>query len=194
MSQTCRKLAVVGSGGVGKSALTLRLVKQTFCEQYDPTIEDSYRKQVEIDGQTSLLEIFDTAGQEELSALRDQALRAAEGFLVVFSLTERESFKGLEELRQSIYRAKDSEKVPLVVVGNKCDLEEQREVEESDASALAEQWKVPYFSASAKVPENVEESFFELVREVRRQTGGGDPSSPEGGTTKKKPTKVCNLL
>merc|ERR1712100_714584 len=145
----------------------------------------SYRKQVEIDGHTSLLEIFDTAGQEELSALRDQALRAAEGFLVVFSLVERESFKSLGELRDSIVRAKDSEKVPIVIVGNKSDLEEQREVEQSDAKGLAEKWNAPYFEASAKVPENVEESFFELVRLVRRQSGE-DPSSPEGGSKLKK--------
>merc|ERR1712137_647974 len=127
-NQTCFKLAVVGGGGVGKSALTLQLVKQQFCEEYDPTIEDSHRKQVEIDGEVTLLEIFDTAGQEELSALRDQALRVAEGFLVVFSLTEATSFKQVEDLHGQICRAKDSDKVPIVIVGNKADLTELRAV------------------------------------------------------------------
>jgi small GTP-binding protein len=59
------KLVVVGTGGVGKSALTIQLINHMFMDDYDPTIEDSYRKQVEIDGTTCLLDILDTAGQEE---------------------------------------------------------------------------------------------------------------------------------
>jgi small GTP-binding protein len=59
------KLVVVGGGGVGKSALTIQLINHHFMDEYDPTIEDSYRKQVEIDQETCLLDILDTAGQEE---------------------------------------------------------------------------------------------------------------------------------
>ena len=59
------------AGGVGKSALTIQLIQNHFVEEYDPTIEDSYRKQVVIDGETCLLDILDTAGQEEYSATRD---------------------------------------------------------------------------------------------------------------------------
>ena len=72
------KLVIVGGGGVGKSALTIQLIQNHFIDEYDPTIEDSYRKQVTIDEETCLLDILDTAGQEEYSAMRDQvrALRA----------------------------------------------------------------------------------------------------------------------
>uniref|UniRef100_A0A673JJ57 HRas proto-oncogene, GTPase n=1 Tax=Sinocyclocheilus rhinocerous TaxID=307959 RepID=A0A673JJ57_9TELE len=69
------KLVVVGAGGVGKSALTIQLIQNHFVDEYDPTIEDSYRKQVVIDGETCLLDILDTAGQEEYSAMRDQYMR-----------------------------------------------------------------------------------------------------------------------
>ena len=66
------KLVIVGGGGVGKSALTIQLIQNHFIDEYDPTIEDSYRKQVTIDDETCLLDILDTAGQEEYSAMRDQ--------------------------------------------------------------------------------------------------------------------------
>ena len=66
------KLVIVGGGGVGKSALTIQLIQNHFIDEYDPTIEDSYRKQVTIDEETCLLDILDTAGQEEYSAMRDQ--------------------------------------------------------------------------------------------------------------------------
>ena len=66
------KLVVVGGGGVGKSALTIQLIQNHFVDEYDPTIEDSYRKQVTIDEEVCLLDILDTAGQEEYSAMRDQ--------------------------------------------------------------------------------------------------------------------------
>jgi Ras-related protein Rap-1B len=65
------KIVVLGSGGVGKSALTVQFVQGIFVEKYDPTIEDSYRKQVEVDGQQCMLEILDTAGTEQFTAMRD---------------------------------------------------------------------------------------------------------------------------
>ena len=74
------------AGGVGKSALTIQLIQNHFVDEYDPTIEDSYRKQVVIDGETCLLDILDTAGQEEYSAMRDQYMRTGEGFLIVFAV------------------------------------------------------------------------------------------------------------
>ena len=74
MAQTEYKITVLGSGGVGKSALTIRLITGTYEANYDPTIEDSYRKQVQIDGQPALLDILDTAGQEEYAALQDQCM------------------------------------------------------------------------------------------------------------------------
>ena len=69
--------------GVGKSALVIRFVSDHFVDEYDPTIEDSYRKQFLIDDAACLLDILDTAGQEEYSAMRDQYMRTSEGFVIV---------------------------------------------------------------------------------------------------------------
>uniref|UniRef100_A0A8C2PUA8 HRas proto-oncogene, GTPase n=1 Tax=Cyprinus carpio TaxID=7962 RepID=A0A8C2PUA8_CYPCA len=93
------KLVVVGAGGVGKSALTIQLIQNHFVDEYDPTIEDSYRKQVVIDGETCLLDILDTAGQEEYSAMRDQYMRTGEGFLCVFAINNTKSFEDIHQYR-----------------------------------------------------------------------------------------------
>merc|ERR1711983_648850 len=87
------KIVVVGGGGVGKSAITIQFIQSYFVTDYDPTIEDSYTKQCVIDDSVAKLDILDTAGQEEFSAMREQYMRSGEGFLLVFSLADRTSFE-----------------------------------------------------------------------------------------------------
>jgi len=83
------KLVVLGGGGVGKSALTIRLVTDNFLDEYDPTIEDSYRKNVTIDNDPAMLDILDTAGQEEFSSMQDQWMRDGQGFILVYNIIAR---------------------------------------------------------------------------------------------------------
>ena len=83
-------------------------------DEYDPTIEDSYRKQVVIDGDTCLLDILDTAGQEEYSAMRDQYMRTGEGFLCVFAIDNMKSFEDVESYRGQIRRVKDADDIPMI--------------------------------------------------------------------------------
>jgi len=166
------KLVIVGGGGVGKSALTIQLIQGHFVDEYDPTIEDSYRKQVNIDNETCLLDILDTAGQEEYSAMRDSYMRTGQGFILTYSITSRQSFNEATVFRDQIHRVKDADHVPIVLTGNKCDLEDERQVTTQEAQALAKTWSVPFFEASALARINVEESFFELVREIRKTTVG----------------------
>lgn len=90
--------------------------------RYDPTIEDSYRKQVVIDSETCILDILDTAGQEEYTAMRDQYMRVGQGFLLVFAVNNPKSFADIDRYREEIRRLKDSDHIPMVLVGNKCDL------------------------------------------------------------------------
>ena len=99
---------------MGKSALTIQLIQNHFVDEYDPTIEDSYRKQVVIDGETCLLDILDTAGQEEYSAMRDQYMRTGEGFLLVFAVNNAKSFDDISSYREQIKRVKDAEEVKLL--------------------------------------------------------------------------------
>ena len=148
---------VVGGGGVGKSCLTIQLIQSHFVDEYDPTIEgaspsipslllstnnsnkldltDSYRKQCVIDEEVALLDVLDTAGQEEYSAMREQYMRTGEGFLLVYSITSRQSFEEIMTFQQQILRVKDKDYFPIIVVGNKCDLEGERQVSKQGTSA-----------------------------------------------------------
>nr|CAH7744143.1 unnamed protein product [Callosobruchus chinensis] len=113
------KLVIVGGGGVGKSAITLQFIQSYFVTDYDPTIEDSYTKQCVIDDIPAKLDILDTAGQEEFSAMREQYMRSGEGFLLVFSVTERSSFDEIYKFHRQILRVKDRDEFPMLMVGNK---------------------------------------------------------------------------
>lgn len=172
------------------SANYTALVSTVYNVVDDPTIEDSYRKQVVIDEETCLLDILDTAGQEEYSAMRDQYMRSGEGFLCVFSITSRSSFDEVSAFREQILRVKDADKVPMVLVGNKCDLESERQVTSAEARETSKTFECPFFETSAKTRVNVEESFYELVREIRRSKA--DSLGDKG--KKKKGKKKCSLL
>uniref|UniRef100_A0A667XK90 Ras-related protein Rap-1b n=1 Tax=Myripristis murdjan TaxID=586833 RepID=A0A667XK90_9TELE len=152
------KLVVLGSGGVGKSALTVQFVQGIFVEKYDPTIEDSYRKQVEVDGQQCMLEILDTAGTEQFTAMRDLYMKNGQGFALVYSITAQSTFNDLQDLREQILRVKDTEDVPMILVGNKCDLEAERVVAKESGTGLARQWNsCAFLETSAKSKINVNE-------------------------------------
>ena len=154
------KVIMVGSGGVGKSALTLQFMYDEFVENYEPTKADSYRKKVVLDGEEVQIDILDTAGQEDYAAIRDNYFRSGEGFLCVFSISDNDSFKATEEFREQILRVKNDENIPFVLVGNKCDLNEKRKVSLADANSKAQQWAVPYVESSAKTRENVDKVRF----------------------------------
>ncbi|KAL9002145.1 MAG: hypothetical protein Q9188_004907 [Gyalolechia gomerana] len=186
---TLYKLVVLGDGGVGKTALTIQLCLNHFVETYDPTIEDSYRKQVVIDGQSCMLEVLDTAGQEEYTALRDQWIRDGEGFVLVYSITSRASFSRIRKFHSQIQRVKDASRTssptasylsspvtaapgareaPVMLVGNKSDRVTEREVSTQEGSALAKEMGCDFVEASAKNCINVEKAFYEVVRSLRR--------------------------
>eukprot|EP01097_Dermamoeba_algensis_P010976 TRINITY_DN8345_c0_g1_i1.p1 TRINITY_DN8345_c0_g1~~TRINITY_DN8345_c0_g1_i1.p1 ORF type:complete len:189 (+),score=19.30 TRINITY_DN8345_c0_g1_i1:98-664(+) len=164
------KIVVLGSGGVGKSALTVQFVQGIFVEKYDPTIEDSYRKQVEVDGQQCMLEILDTAGTEQFTAMRDLYMKNGQGFVLVFSIIAQSTFNDLSELREQILRVKDCDDVPMVLVGNKCDLQEQRVILTEQGEELARKFGgCGFLEASAKNRINVEQIFYDLIRQINRK-------------------------
>jgi len=181
------KIVVLGSGGVGKSAITVQFVQGIFVEKYDPTIEDSYRKPLEVDGEEYMLEILDTAGTEQFTAMRDLYMKNGQGFAVIYSVVSRSSFTEIPELHEQILRVKDCDIVPMVLVGNKCDLKEQRLVSRDEGQALAQQFNSVFLEASAKEKINVENVFVELVRKISLMT------QPPKVINKKK-NKKCQLL
>ncbi|XP_018311939.1 GTP-binding protein Rit2 [Mycetomoellerius zeteki] len=161
------KIVVLGDGGVGKSAVTLQFVSHRFLDYHDPTIEDSYQTQVVIDGEAALLDILDTAGQVEFTAMREQYMRCGEGFMICYSVTDRHSFQETMEYRKLISRVRANENIPLVVVGNKFDLQHHRKVTTEEGKALAEELGCPFYETSAALRQFIDDAFFSLIRQIR---------------------------
>lgn len=180
------KVCVLGAGGVGKSALTVRFTQGHFVSHYDPTIEDSYRKHVEIDGAHYRAEILDTAGTESFQAMRDLYYKDAEGFVLVYSLAARSTFMDVQDMRDAIVRVKDSENFCSVLVANKCDLPAgEWAVSHDEGVALAARWPgCTYVEASAKNDVNVAEAYHACMRKIIAQRTGAQP-----GQAPKKPAK-----
>ncbi|CAG2102559.1 unnamed protein product [Medioppia subpectinata] len=189
---TTFKLVVVGDGGVGKSALTIQFFQKMFVTDYDPTIEDSYLQHTEVDAEWCVLDVLDTAGQEEFSAMREQYMRKGrrsglaatdlivcrfpgDGFLLVYSVTDKQSFENIRHFFTQILRVKDRDSYPMLLAANKVDLVHLRKVTEEQGREMAAQLKVPYIETSAKDPPlNVDAAFHEVVRIIRNQPQNGD--------------------
>jgi GTPase KRas protein len=174
----------MGDGGTGKTASTIQFVANHFVEMYDPTIEDSYKRHIDIDGEQFVLDILDTAGQDDFSPLRDQWIRESTGFLLIFSLTERKTLEYLETILAQIRRTKeDSPSVPIVLAGNKSDLVASRQVSAAEAQAWARDHGIATFvEMSAKSRTNVTETFQTLVRMV----AADELAAAKGGKKQKK--------
>ncbi|XP_036362297.1 ras-related protein Ral-A isoform X1 [Octopus sinensis] len=197
------KVIMVGSGGVGKSALTLQFMYDEFVEDYEPTKADSYRKKVVLDGEDVQIDILDTAGQEDYAAIRDNYFRSGEGFLCVFSITEQESFQATAEFREQILRVKNDDNIPFLLVGNKADLEDKRQVSADEASQRAVQWNVSYVETSAKTRANVDKVFYNLLslsQKWKRSVGSSQTQHANisvGNSSHRKGTKhkkKCTIL
>jgi Ras-related protein Rap-1A/Ras-related protein Rap-1B len=139
------------------------------------SIEDSYRKLVEVDADQYMLEILDTAGTEQFTAMRDLYMKNGQGFVLVYSIIAQSTFNDLAELREQILRVKDTEKVPMVLVGNKCDLADQRVITTEQGEQLAKRFDCTFLEASAKTKHNVEQIFYDLIRQINKMNPPSDP-------------------
>lgn len=152
---------------------TVQFVQNVYIESYDPTIEDSYRKTCEIDHRPCTLEILDTAGVEQFTAMRELYIKNGQGFVLVYSVTNENSLQELIDLRDQVIRIKDNANVPMVLVANKVDLESQREVSPDLGVRVANSWgRTPFYETSAKYRSNIDEVFTDLVRQIMRRDSG----------------------
>ncbi|ELP85342.1 hypothetical protein EIN_085940 [Entamoeba invadens IP1] len=188
------KVVLVGDGGVGKSAITIQLTQGHFIVDYDPTIENCYRKTLTVDNRICVLDILDTAGQEEYASMLDQYFRNGHGFLIVYSVTDRNSFESIKNYQSKILRVKETPTFPIVFVANKVDLVKDRDVSEKEGKEKAAELKVEYIETSAKNKLNIEEAFYTLVRCIRKQESSSDKGEADGKKVKEKKKKGCYLL
>jgi len=166
------RAVVLGSGGVGKSTLTLRFVKNTFIDIYDPTIEELFTKDIDLDAKQRVrLEVLDTAGAEQFTAINEFYLKGADGFLLVYSLTSKQTLNELEPIMRQILEVKglDHSEIPIVLVGTKSDLVEEREVLSRTSQQFAQRWNLRTLETSAKRNIGVADAFHELARQMMKQ-------------------------
>ena len=159
------KVTLLGAGGVGKSALTLRIISGVFTPTYNPTIEDYYRHDTNIDGVgPCIVEILDTAGTEQFASMRQLYITNGQAFALVYAVDDRSSFEEVKEIYSQITEVKSPHNISVVLVGNKCDLDDRREVEEWEGhEAAKEMCDCPFLETSAKEGTRVFDFFATLV-------------------------------
>ena len=170
---------------VGKSSLTYRFINYNAPQEHDPTIEDRYKSNLNIDGTEYEVEILDTAGEEDYQNMMDMWISFGEGFLLVFAINERESFELIKGKHDRVIKGKHGVKCPILLVGNKHDLAEERQVTQEEANQLAQSWGIEYIETSAKTNFNCKEAFERLAQKIVQTKNPG--SSSDG-------CPCCNIM
>ena len=161
------KMLIIGDSGVGKSSLMNRFSDNVFSETYINTIGVDFKiRTIDIGGKMIKLQIWDTAGQERFRTIVSSYYRGAHGIMIVFDITDRESFTNVamwyEEIKK--YAAPN---VKTILIGNKADNDTKRQVEYTEAKEYAENMNITYFETSAKTALNVEKAFFDLATSLK---------------------------
>jgi len=160
------RVVVMGSARVGKTAVISQFLYDTFTPRYVKTVEDLHTGEYEVHGRTLNLEILDTSGSYQFPAMRRLSIRTADGFILVYAIDDPESLEQVKQLRDEIIEEKSSG-VPIVVVANKGDLEEQRLVPTSQASLVELEWEHGFVQTSAKENVNIVKVFKELLSQAK---------------------------
>ena len=159
------KAVVLGLAAVGKSALSIRFIQNSFVKDYEPTISNNYNKSVTIDHTTYSVDILDTAGMEGGETLKPSIFRSRDCFILVYDITDRSSFENIPQIHEDILRIREVSSVPCCLVGNKCDLVDDREVTTEEGQQLAKEIGSIFFETSAKSGQNVVEAIEGTIRE-----------------------------
>jgi len=161
------KVLLIGDSGVGKSSLLLKFTDRVFTDHYISTIGVDFKIQtLQMDDKIIKLQLWDTAGQERFRTITTSYYRGAHGIIIVFDITDKESFANIKTWMTEIDRFA-SDNVCKILIGNKSDLEKQRQVSKEDAKELANKYKIDYIEASAKDSTNVQQLFVELTRQIK---------------------------
>ena len=161
------KIVLLGGPSVGKSALTMRMITDNFVKDYEPTIEDTYTKEINIDTQKVSLKIVDTAGMGDLKVMIDNWISEGDGFLLVYSIIDANSFPIVIEKRNRILKVKEKKDIPMLLVGTKLDMESKREVPVEKAEQLAKEWGIEYIETSSLNSVRDKEVFYKMARIIK---------------------------
>jgi len=188
-SETKCRIVMLGIGAVGKSAISIQFVQGRFVLDYDPTIASNYSRTAKIDNNTVNIEIFDTAGMETFNSVMNSTIRNGDAFIIIYDITDKSSFDNVINYHNEVIQAKNADKVPCVLCGNKCDLSDNRQVAKADGEKLAKSMNAIFFETSAKTNTNVFQAFESAVKQIWEVRNGKKNS--DSGNKKK---GLCNIL
>ncbi len=163
------KVVVVGDSGVGKTNLIKRFVSNAFSQNSKATVGVEFlSKSYKINDKVFKIEMWDTAGQERYKSITAAYYKGAKGALIVYDTTQKTSFENIDKWMVEI-KDKASKDMKLMIVGNKTDLKDERQVTIEEASEKAKELEAPIMETSALDGSNVKEAFYDLLKEMYRE-------------------------
>lgn len=175
------KLLMIGDSGVGKTCLLLRYANDSFSPTFITTIGIDFKiKNIEIDDKRVKLQIWDTAGQERFRTITTSYFRGAQGIVLVYDVTDRRSFESIRNWISQIQQHADVH-VNKILVGNKCDMLDEKVVSTEEGQKLASEFGMKFWETSAKNDVNVEQSFHSIAKSVKDRLIADGGAGPAGG-------------
>jgi small GTP-binding protein len=160
------KLVILGDTAVGKSCVVLRYVRDEFCEFQESTIGAAFLSHTaKLDSESVKLEIWDTAGQERYRSLAPMYYRGSAAAVIVYDITNRESFSGAKSWVKELERRAGTD-IVIALAGNKSDMQSKRNIEFEEVSAYAQENNLLHFEISAKTGANIKELFTEIATKI----------------------------
>ncbi|SPP84387.1 blast:GTP-binding protein Rheb homolog [Drosophila guanche] len=180
-----RNIAIMGYRSVviiyvlpaGKSSLSIQFVEGQFVDSYDPTIENTFTKETKVNSQEYDMKLIDTAGQDEYSIFPVQYSMDFHGYVLVYSITSQKSFEVIKIIYEKLLDVMGKKYVPVVLVGNKTDLHQERTVTTEEGKKLAESWRAAFLETSAKQNESVGDIFHQLLILIENENGNPQEKS-----------------
>ena len=166
------KIIIIGNAGVGKSNILSRYVKDEFREKSKSTIGvELGTKYLTVKGCGAKVQIWDTAGQEKYRSITSSYYKGSHGCFIVYDITNENSFESIDRWFEQIKRDGGKD-VSVIIVGNKCDLENERVISKEKGEEKAKTLKCPFFETSALFKINIDDIFDEMVNNIYDTTGG----------------------
>merc|ERR1712196_671195 len=166
----------MGDSGVGKTCLLLRYANDSFSPTFITTIGIDFKiKNIQLGGKRVKLQIWDTAGQERFRTITTSYFKGAQGILLVYDVTDRKTFNAIGNWMSQI-RSHADDNVNKVLIGNKCDMVEERAVSTQEGEAMAEEYGMSFFETSAKQDIYVEKAFIKIAEQVKERLSDLPPS------------------
>jgi small GTP-binding protein len=181
------KIVIVGSSGVGKTAILSRLINKMFKEESQTTVGVEFKSYpLQADGENVKLQIWDTAGQDRFRSVSKAYFRGAVGALLVFDITQRSSFDELSQWMSDL-NSLCAPNAYILLVGNKSDLADERSVAETDARETARRYNLEYIETSAKRGDHIADAVVRLAGGILRSVKAAQKDGPKPPTSEPVP-------